>query len=256
MEIQEIVKLIKANKKYKDISEAIVENKIKEVKNWEKQDEKALVKQVRSELHKIHGSFRLNDKKLEEYLKNKDFIGLLDSNRSTRERLLEFEKIYEKIFAVTGKPSSILDLGCGLNPCSIPLMKLKSELKYYAFDINEKEVSFLNSFFRAFNIEGEAKVRDLSVIENVAKLPSAEVCLAFKLLDVLEKDGHKYSEEMIKTLNEKCNFIVVSFAKQTVSGKTMNFPQRGWIERMLTRIEMKFEKFEIESEIFYIIKKK
>jgi len=256
MEIKEAVKLVKANKKYRDIADSVVEDNIKEIKGWENFDEKTLIKEARAKLHRGHGSFRMKTNKLDEYLEKKDFISILDKNKSTRERLLDFEEIYEKIFAITGMPNSILDLGCGLNPASIPLMKLKPELKYYAFDINEREINFINKFFKTFEIKGKAEILDLSIIENVEELPNVNVCLAFKLLDVLEKKGHKYSEEIIKILVDKCRFVVVSFAKQTVSGRMMNFPQRGWIERMLTRIDMKFEKFETRNEIFYIIKKK
>ena len=99
---------------------------------------------------------------------------------------------------------------------------------------------------------------DLSRIENIANLPSADLCLMFKVVDVLEseKKGHKYSEEVIKLLAEKCGFVVFSFATRTVSGRSMNFPQRGWIERMLTRIGLKYKMLEFESEIFYVISKK
>lgn len=257
MESEELISKIKTSKKYKDISEEVIKTKVDEYLAKNKFfDEKIALKDIKSELHKAHGSFRFQDKKLDKLLEEKDFISILDSNRSTKERLLDFENIYEKIFAITGKPKSILDLGCGLNPCSIPLMKIDRLLEYYAYDINKSEMYFLNKFFKVFNINGVAQTIDLTKIENFKKLPKADVCFMLKLVDILEKDGHKYSEEMIKILAEKCRFIVVSFATQTISGKKMMFAERGWIERMLQRIGMNFEKIIFDSEVFYVIKSK
>lgn len=251
-----LVSEIKKSKKYKDISEEVIANQVSEyIKKNKIIDRKIALKDIKSILHKAHGSFRFQDKKLEGFLDKKDFLGILDKNRSTKERLLDYALIYEKIFAITGKPKSILDLGAGFNPISIPLMKLDSSLKYYSYDINKNEMEFINNFFKKFNINGESKLLDLSNINNIANLPKADLCFMFKLVDILEKEGHKYSEEMIKILIEKCKFIVVSFATKTISGRKMMFAERGWIERMLSRIGLKFEKLVFDSEIFYIISK-
>jgi hypothetical protein len=216
------------------------------------------LKEIKASLHKSHGSFRFKDKKLEKDLDEKNFENILSKNRSTKERLDEYEEIYKNIFEITGKPSSILDLGAGLNPVSIPFMKLGKNLVYYSYDINDKESKFINEFFKKFNINGESKVLDLTRIENIKRLPKADLCFMFKLVDVLEaeKKGHKYAEEIIQVVLEKVRFVVVSFAKLTVSGDRMTYPQRGWIERMLERIGLEYNRFEINSEIFYIIHEK
>jgi uncharacterized protein YlzI (FlbEa/FlbD family) len=257
MNQEEFIKEIKKSKKYKDIAEEIIMAKVNEFfkKYNVGEDERFFMKEIKASLHKAHGSFRFNNKKIEVFLDKKDFLSMLDKNKSTRERLDIYSNIYEKIFEITGKPKSILDLGCGLNPCSIPLMKLNKELSYNAYDINESEMNFLNKFFEKFEINGKASILDLTKIENIEKLPETDLCLMFKLIDVLEeeKEGHKYSEEIIKILSRKCKFIVVSFATRTISGKKMMFASRGWIERMLFRIGLKFEELVFDSEIFYVI---
>ncbi len=85
------------------------------------------------------------------------------------------------------------------------------------------------------------------------KLPKADVCFMFKFLDPLEEKGHKLSEEIIKSLD--CKYIVVSFSTKTISGRNMRYPYRGWIEKMLNRINIKFDRFNLENEVFYIIHK-
>jgi len=257
MDAAELVIEVKKNKKYKNISEDIVKAKVEEyISRNPIFDEKIAVKEIRKELHRAHGSFRGEAKKLGEYILKKDWENVLRANKSTAERLANYDEIYQKIFEITGKPNSVLDLGCGLNPVSIPFMKLEKDFEYYGCDINEAEIVALNDFFKVGGINGKAEALDLSDIENVRKLREADLCFMFKLVDILEKDGHKYAEEMIKILADKTRFIVVSFATRTLSGKKMKFAERGWIERMLARIEMKFEKLVFENEIFYVISKK
>jgi hypothetical protein len=75
----------------------------------------------------------------------------------------------------------------------------------------------------------------------------------FKLLELIEKKGHKNSEKLITSLNAK--MIVASFPKKTISGKSMKVTKKPWLERMLTRLSYEFETFEIPTEIFYLIYK-
>ncbi len=273
MNIKKLVQEIKKSKKYKDISEEVIENKIK---NYSEKnigfDEKAIVKGVKALLHDIHSSFQVSTRKvkerdelfkqLEKEPKSIDIIKkILATNKSTHERLSVYSELYARIFEITGKPRNIMDLGCGLNPVSLPFMAIYPE-NYYCYDINESDTRFLNNFFKISKAFGVAKNLDLSNIENIKKLPSdIDICFMFKLIDTLEKEkgreGHKYSEEIIKILAEKCKFIVISFATRTISGREMNYPQRGWIERMLERIGMKFEKiyFNEAGEVFYVVRR-
>ena len=132
-----------------------------------------------------------------------------------------------------------------------------NQLKYYAYDIDQEDIIFINHYFNIMKnyskIQGKAQIADLSDLKSIKKIPRANLCFMFKFLDVIESKGHKLSEEIIKSL--KCKYIVASFATKTVSGKNMNHPYRGWIEKMLNRLNMKFEKIQTPNEMFYIIKK-
>ncbi len=269
MDITNLITLIKANKKYKDISDEVVKTELEKYfkTNSKAQNfrDKIIVKDIRTKLHKTYASFQMPNKAkkqrqelLEQLDKNPKDIKIinkiLETNLSTKERIKIYGSLYERIFNITGEPISILDLGCGINPISFPYMKLDNA-DYYAYDIDESDTKFLNRFFELMQINGKAETLNLSRIKSFESLPNAYICFMFKLLDVIEKKGHKYSEEIIKILIEKCGFIVASFATQTVSGKNMNFPARGWIERMLSRIGLKFKMLEYPNEIFYVIYK-
>ena len=77
----------------------------------------------------------------------------------------------------------------------------------------------------------------------------------FKLIDLIDKQNHKPSEELITNLfkNKKTKFIVASFATKTLTRKSMNHPNRKWFELMLKRNNLKFNSFNTNNEIFYII---
>lgn len=268
MEKHEIIKKIKESKKYSGITIEVINREvdsfIKRVPEYFHLKENFILKQIKERLHKIYGSFQTTKKSkakklLEELRKNKDnqiVREILATNRSTKERLGKNGFIYGKIFGITGKVNSILDLGCGLNPISYPYMEIENDIRYYAYDINENDLNIIKEFFDIYRLNGHAEAIDLKNIESIKKLPAAELCLMFKVLDPLENNlnNHKLSEEIIKILSQKCRFIVVSFATKTISGKKMNYPHRGWIERMLDRIKLKFERFETDNEIFYVVK--
>ena len=270
--IQELIKLIKKNKKYASLSSDIISRELEEFKRknpgikLEDIKSEYIVKEIRTRLHKMHGSFQVKEnKKREKYfeeLKNNprdlDIIDdILRTNKSTDERVEDYPEIYKKIFAITNKPGSIIDLGCGINPVSFVYMDLPINTEYLAYDINDRDEVFLNEFFSLEKINGKANILDTSKVDNIKSLPNSDLCFMFKFLDPIEKaygKGHKLAEEIIVELRKKVKFIVISFSKLTVSGNPMNFPYRGWMDRMLERLELKTKQFETDNEIFYVIK--
>ncbi|MBU1622843.1 MAG: hypothetical protein KJ597_04690, partial [Nanoarchaeota archaeon] len=227
---------------------------------------KEVVKKIRAKLRRIYGLFResedvvkrssLVDLLLSKKTLNKKIItDILTTHSSTKERLPFYEDLYKKIFKITKQPKSILDLGAGINPFSIPLMKLKS-LKYYASDLSQDEVEQLNTFFKYLKKKNKlftGKAELLNILHFV-KLPQADLAFLFKMTDVLDQGkNHKTTEQVIKKIPAK--FVVVSFPTKTMSGKKMNFPRRKWIELMCKRLKYSYKVLTFSNEIFYVIKK-
>jgi hypothetical protein len=272
-QISAVLESVKQNKKYSSLSEDIV---TAEIEDYFKKNQKCaeflqkpksekfkkIIKDIRSKLHKIYGSFQTEDKnKREFYLKNlqgindySTFDKILSTSVSSRERLNDYGRLYKELFGITGKPKRIVDLGSGLNPISFPYMGI-NRCFYYAYDIDKKDIDFLNKYFGLMKgysqLDGKAFFINLK--DSKLNIPKSDICFMFKLLDVIEEKGHKLSEKIIKSLN--CRFIVASFSIKTVSGKKMNHPYRGWIERMLSRIKLPYKKILTQNEIFYCIDK-
>ncbi len=174
---------------------------------------------------------------------------LLSTHASTNERLPFYNQVYKQIFAITGKPESVLDIGCGLNPVSFP-----EDAKYVGVDIDRNLCSAVDQYFDIVGMDGECKIVDVKGIQQIKSLPKSDVAFVFKLLELIEKgEGHKLSELLIQALPAK--WVVVSFPTITSSQRPMKQPRRAWIELMLKRIGYKYEMFTIPNEIFYVINK-
>jgi hypothetical protein len=227
---------------------------------------KKVIKDIRSQLRRIYGVFRIE----EESSKRNDFVDelishnriyslliekILNTHSSTKERLPFYQEFYKKLFKITGNPHKIVDLGCGINPFSTPFMELK-EMKYFAYDISEDEINILNKFFswmHKLNIGflGKASIMNL---ENFSKVPKCDLVLLLKMTDVLDRGkGHKTTETVLKRIPAK--HVVLSFPTLTMSGKRMNHPRRKWIELLCHRLKYTFKTISSDNEIFYVIKK-
>ncbi|MFA5174415.1 MAG: hypothetical protein WC438_04505 [Candidatus Pacearchaeota archaeon] len=259
---------IKKNKKYKTISDEIIVEEIKKYleKNKTEEINKEDIKIIRASLHKSYSSFQTKKKnkryqyleKLKQNQKETSTINkLLSMVLSTKERLKNYSEIYKKIFSITNTPQTIIDLGSGFNPLSYPYMNLK-KVYYFAYDIDEEDINFLNEYFLTMKnqgLNGIAKILDLRNTEKIKKIPKSDIVLLFKVIDILDKENHKISEELIKELINKTRYIVASFATKTITRKFMNYPDRKWFELMLERNNLQYQKFQTENELFYIIQK-
>lgn len=221
------------------------------------EDYKQTIKHVRSVLRRVYGVFLTKAaEEREKYLAEGNYEKILETHLSTKERIPIYPIIYEKIFAITGKPERILDLGCGMNPLSYPYMKTDAE--YFASELNKADCDFLERCFAKMKIKGKAIALDLTEAaknpELLKKFPKVDVCFLFKILDEVEqKKGRKASEALIKNIN--ADWLVISFATKKVTGKPMKYPYRRWLEQMLTRLGYEYEIIQEPNEIFYIVRK-
>ena len=252
---EEIDRQFKINKNLKPIFDEREYSQLKRSKEFEQ-----LFKTIRKNLRKAYGMFQrelIDRETLLNEIKNlKDLEGhkrILETHQSTTERLPYYDEIYKKIFAITGQPESILDLGCGLNPFSYPW--LNCEPSYYASDISPEDTHFIDEYFEKMDIDGEATPANLNDIEKedvLAVFPHVDACFMFKVLDAVVTKP-TLAEKLITSID--ADWIVVSFSTVTLSGKPMTKKRRLWIEKMSERLGYQFQTFQVPNEIFYLIRK-
>lgn len=263
MLLSELIKKIKSKQTLQNLDDSIIEQKIitylkknsLHLQDLNKKQLTNLLKTIRKDLHEQYGVFQLDLKKRKFYfekLKNNpnslDFHNkILSTHKSTYERLEIYPVLYKKLFSLTCKPNSILDISSGLNPFSFPYMNLKN-VKYISTELTLEDCKFIQSYFNIKKINGKVLQLDLFSFKN---FPKADITFLFKTFHSLEKNSFKIAEKILKNLNSK--FIIVSFPIKTISDKKMNFPYYPGFERLLKRLNFRYKKLLLKNELFFII---
>jgi len=145
---------------------------------------------------------------------------ILGLHSSTRERLSILPDFYPALWAITGKPGRLLDLGCGLNPLSLPWMDLAPGTQIVALDIDADRIGFLNRFLVLAGLEPLARCQDV-----LAQPPEerVDVALLLKLSPSLERQEAGATARILDAL--RARFVVVSFAVRSLGGR-----DRGMLE--------------------------
>lgn len=243
MDLQSLVKKIKQKPELRGISDDFVMSvlvpRVKGLHTLSKADERIICTEVRAQLRLSAGRFQLS-------LKRKDASPekLVSSHRSTKEREHQYEVL--KALVAEAHPSSILDVGCGLNP----LVLAQPGIRYYACDINEGEIGLVKDYFRKNAIQGNAFVADMRAY---TQFPHVDLCLLLKVLDSIDIKGHPHAERLFHVI--KAAQFIVSFPTRKLSGRRMNSPRRRWFEYMIKRLGYVYIVNETDNEIFYSVKK-
>lgn len=164
---------------------------------------------------------------------------------STAERLPVIDALYDRAFQVTGKPGSILDLACGLNPLYLGARGLCAR----AHDISGGAVDLVNCWAARCGWDVSARVTDLT-LEPV--LEPCELALMMKLLPVLEQQRKGSAMALLKRVPAKRQ--LVSFPTRTLSGRGVGMEQNysRWFEANLPGSVQILDRFVLGSELCYI----
>jgi 16S rRNA (guanine(1405)-N(7))-methyltransferase len=176
---------------------------------------------------------------------------IMAAHASTRERLPILEDFYARIFACTGLPETILDLACGLNPFSLPWMKLPSTAHYYAYDLHQPRLDLINHFFGLLGMPHLAIHQDILV-----KPPEVDAQLAFFFKEAhrFEQRQHGCNRSFWQVL--QVEHLLVSLPTTSLSGRhSLVDRQRQLVYATLDGLSWQVEEILFENEIVFWIKK-
>jgi 16S rRNA (guanine(1405)-N(7))-methyltransferase len=259
-EIDAIYQNLKESKKYR----YLCDDTLYRISLWaaKRFKQKKAVKAARKKLHQVYGAYfeKMNIGKIQEHLDLESGEGdieelktvaldIMESCVSTSERLPFVAEFYADLFGRIGKPKSIVDLACGLNPLTVPWMNLEPGSQYHAFDIDTRLIALLNRFLAYFGPGCRAQCADILVA-----LPEIEADAVFllKTLPCLEQQEKGVSDRLLSSL--KAKYIVVSFPCQTIGGQVKGMDQHydTFASQIFTRLGIDFFKLTYPSEIFYV----
>jgi len=178
-------------------------------------------------------------------------LSLLSAHASTRERIPCMEEFYSSILSVTGKPDSIQDLACGLNPLAFPWMGLPRTTRYAAFDIHRPRVELINRFFQWEGMEPLAEARD--VLVEPPRQP-AHMAFFFKEAHRFEQRQHGCNRAFWQALRVK--WLVVTLPAVSLGQRhNMTDRQRRLVYGIVEEFGWPVVELEVGGELIFCIER-
>ncbi len=265
-EAARITDRILASRKYRPLVRGFVERTVAACLT--QHGPKATEKKARSLLHQVWGAYYPTRPDFTKALARLEkgiaggldvrtaLLPLLALHSSTRERVPELDGIYRHLFGVTGPPASVLDLGCGFNPLTLPWMGLPAGTLYEGVDIDAEQNAFLAGALPLVAPSGAAaRVRNGDALAGAEE--KADVILALKLLPLLERQKAGAALDFIRRCRDRCRCLVVSFPEAGLSGRKRRMGEFH-VEALARTVETErwtTARLRFRSEYFFLIGK-
>ena len=177
---------------------------------------------------------------------------IMAHHASTRERLPILNLFYEKTLSDLPPIRSLLDVACGLNPLSLLWMPHADTLDYYAYDIYENLIDFLNEFFALMQVRGYAEVCD---VIQLCSPPKVDLALILKSIPCLEQIDKSAARRLLDTIN--ADHVLVSFPVHSLSGrnKGMAIHYEAKFRELTAGRSWVIARFDFETELVFRISK-
>lgn len=151
---------------------------------------------------------------------------ILGSHATSRERMpLLDQGYYERIFSVTGRPRSVVDLAAALHPFELRWMGLAGAM-YLAYDNNATFVDAAGRYLRSEGA-GDAEVRDVDIDP-----PIVRADLAFFLMTYHCAERHRAGSGWDIVRAAPTDWIAVSFPVQSLGAR-----ENTWFAELATDFE-------------------
>lgn len=229
-------------------------------------DIKIAIKETKRKLHQVVSvyqkgniSFTSYVTRLERAHSSNDFglikeicLDVMKLHVSTYERIPILTGFYQQIFSLLPTIHSILDIGCGLNPFSIPWMPLSDISDYFAWDISYDLEKFLNQSFRFLGVNGKASTIDF-LASNI--LPSVDLAFLLKTIPCLSQIDKEGTINSFRNIPAK--FLVISYPTRSIGGKNkgMDTYYDAHFMDIANKENWKFHKICFPNELVFVVMK-
>lgn len=171
-------------------------------------------------------------------------------HHSTRERLPSLDTFYATVLGDLSEVTTLLDLGCGLNPLALPWMGLPATATYLACDVDHAQMAFLGWWLDFQGQPGRAFVCNL--LDGAPRFPArVDVALLFKIVPCLEQQDRRLAERLLDELSARV--LIISFPAQSLGGR-----RKGMVDTYARRMDellagraWPVERFDFASEVVF-----
>jgi 16S rRNA (guanine(1405)-N(7))-methyltransferase len=261
--LEELITAVRRGARYASISSDLV-RRIGAQELEKRRSLKEAVKATRSKLHQVGGAYQQDTLSYPSWLErlttlkkdtaNPDLMAfcrqVMLHHASTRERLPYLESFYARTLTSLAPIRSVLDLGCGLNPLAIGWMALSPTAPYYACDIYEDLVFFLNAFLTHTGRSGHVEICDLA--QGCPQKP-VHLALLLKTLSCLEQQDRSIALRLLKTI--PAEHILVTFPAHSLGGRSKGMLQNyeTHFNDLISGQDWHIQRFDFPSELAFLI---
>ena len=189
---------------------------------------------------------------ISEMLKDETLKKILSLHASTKERLNNLSAFYRFIFDSIGSVNTVLDIGCGFNPFTLPYFPQKPKI-YHALDIDSRIADLNNRYLSFLGMPPLASCIDIAL-----DTPDEEACVAFlfKLLPLVDRQSRGRSAELLREINSR--YLIITYPTKSLTGKEkgmQSFYAASFEEVMGGNLSITAKK-QIGTELVYVVAKK
>jgi 16S rRNA (guanine(1405)-N(7))-methyltransferase len=264
-QIDRLIEAVLASSKYKSIGiDFITYIGMQELSRH--RNLKEAIKSTKNKLHQVGGAYQtstprysvwLDELKFAKRSGNKEHFldtckWIMEYHSSTRERLPILEQFYSTILANLPPINSVIDIACGLHPLALPWMPLSEHVQYFAYDIYEDMIGFLNDSLALMPVQGSGIVSDV-----IRYCPTQKVDVAFilKAIPCLEQVDKSAGLRLLETID--ADHLVVSFPAHSLGGKskgmTTNYETR--FNKQVAHKPWSIQRFAFPGELVFLVSK-
>jgi 16S rRNA (guanine(1405)-N(7))-methyltransferase len=262
--VDNFVAKVQEGAKYAQLEPGLVRQiALEELRN--QKDQRSALKTTRTRLHRLAGAFlapKIDYAKWLDIFKSipradhaqfkETSLRLMKLHASTQERLPFLENFYFECLEAIAPVSSVLDLACGLNPLAQPWMPLDKDCTYYACDVVEPLVGFLQGFLTLTGQNGSAFTCNL-----LHSIPQQKVQVAFllKLLPILDQVDPNASSSLLDQV--QADHLLISYPSKSLGGRSKGMQQNyaAHFERLTSGRNFQIRSFEFPNETVYLLRR-
>ena len=261
-DLPRLVEAVSASAKYHHICQECVEH-IGRQELAKRRNLREAVKAAKNKLHQVGGAYLQDEARYTVWLEALRALRhpedlrplcrqIMGAHASTRERLPILDEFYATCLAGLPPARSVLDVACGLNPLARPWLPLAEDAAYYALDIYEDMLAFVQSFLDLpqTGVRGRAEARD---VLQPGPLPRVDLALVLKTIPCLEQLDKTAGARLLDSL--QADHLLVSFPAHSLGQR-----DKGMVENYEARFRQlmadrpgQIRRFVFASELAFLV---